>query len=282
MTSSPTPPAKTTYADLAADSYGRPDDRPPIVLLHGLTFDRRMWRPALDELETIDPDRRAIALDTPGHGESPDATSYSVDAVVEAVRSAVVDAGLDAPVIVGHSGAAGTAGLYAARYPTRGVVSVEGSLMVAEFAAMLQSMRAALTGPGFTDVWARISQNVFGLDDVTPEVRAFVLETGRPRQDVVVGYWQDLLEWSSDELQAMVDASIREVRASGVPFVAVAGRDPSPKETIWMAANFPEARLLVWPGSGHFPQLAHPRRFAELLAGTATWSRPLASASTPR
>ena len=40
-----------TYAGLAADESGMPDGRPPIVLLHGLTFDRTMWRPALAELE---------------------------------------------------------------------------------------------------------------------------------------------------------------------------------------------------------------------------------------
>jgi pimeloyl-ACP methyl ester carboxylesterase len=46
------------YAGLAADDLGRSDDRPPLVLLHGLTFDRRMWRSALAELEAIDPGRR--------------------------------------------------------------------------------------------------------------------------------------------------------------------------------------------------------------------------------
>jgi pimeloyl-ACP methyl ester carboxylesterase len=263
----------TTYADLAADDSGRSDDRPPLVLLHGLTFDRTMWRPALHELEAIDPGRRALALDTPGHGDSPDATSYALEAVVGAVRSAIVDAGLDAPVMVGHSGASGTAAMYAARYPTRGVITVDESLMVGDFAAMLQSMRGALEGPDFGDAWARISDRVFGLDDVTPAVRAFVRQTGRPRQDVLLGYWQDLFERSPDEIQAMVDSGVRAVRASGVPFVAVAGREPSPREATWLEANFPEARTLVWPGSGHFPHLAHPGRFAELLVETGTWGR---------
>ena len=66
--------AHAIVGGLAADDFGHPDHRPPIVLLHGLTFDRRMWRPALGELALLDPGRRAIAVDLPGHGELPDAT----------------------------------------------------------------------------------------------------------------------------------------------------------------------------------------------------------------
>jgi pimeloyl-ACP methyl ester carboxylesterase len=31
----------------------------------------------------------------------------------------------------------------------------------------------------------------------------------------------------------------------------------------------PGTRTEVWPHSGHFPHLAHPHRFAQLLAATA-------------
>ena len=47
--------ATRTLAGLAADDYGNSDDRAPLVLLHGLTFDRSMWRPSLAELHGIDP-----------------------------------------------------------------------------------------------------------------------------------------------------------------------------------------------------------------------------------
>ena len=69
-------------------------------------------------------------------------------------------------------------------------------------------------------------------------------------------------------VQAMGAAAIR---AAGVPFSAVLGADPSPQDEAWVRTNLPDSQTLIWPHSGHFPHLAHPRRFAELLAQTGTW-----------
>ena len=273
-----------SYAGLIADDIGRSDNRAPLVLLHGFTFDRRMWRPALTELETIDPGRRVLALDLPAHGDSPDpdSTSYPMQALVERVHAAVIEAALDDPVIAGHSAAAGTAALYASQYPTRGVVAVEVNFQLGAFAGMMQSLEPALRGPGFDDAWARMTANVFRLDEVAPDVRDFVLATGKPRQEIVLGHWQELFESTPAELDAWVVRSAAAVRASGVPFVAVLGHDPSPEDEAWIQMNAPEMRTLVWPGSGHFPHLAHPRRFAELLAETGAWVGAPEAAATVR
>jgi pimeloyl-ACP methyl ester carboxylesterase len=260
-----------TYAGLAADDAGHTDERPALVLLHGMTFDRRMWGPALAELTTIDPGRRTLALDLPGHGDSPDASSYTMATLVERVHAAILEANLDAPVVVGHSASAGTASAYAAQHPTRGVVSVEGTFHVGGFASMAQSMQPVLRSPAFPDVWSRVAANAFRLDEVTPEVREFVVATSQPRQEVVLGYWQDLFEQTPQDLDGLVLRSAAEIRASGVPFVGVVGQEPTADEVAWLETNLPVARMLVWPGSGHFPHLAHPGRFAELLAETGTW-----------
>lgn len=260
-----------SYAGLAADDLGRSDDRPPLVLLHGLTFDRRMWRPGLAELEKIDPGRRVLALDLPGHGDSPAAPPYSLPAIVERVHAAIVEARVDAPVVVGHSYSAGMAAVYAAQYPTRGVVAVEGTLRVGEFAGMAQSLEPMLRGPGFDDAWSRITAHEFRLGEVAPDVRDFVVATSRQRQEIVLGYWQDLFERTPGELDAWIVRGAAAIKASGVPYVAVVGQDPSPEDVTWLRTNQPDARTLVWPHSGHFPHLAHPRRFAELLAETGTW-----------
>jgi pimeloyl-ACP methyl ester carboxylesterase len=260
-----------SFAGLVGDDIGRSDERAPLVLLHGLTFDRRMWRPALTELETIDPGRRSIVLDLPAHGDSPESASYSMEALVERVHEAIIAAHLEEPVIVGHSLSAGAASLYAARHATRGVVSVEGTLRVAGFAGMAQSLEPVLRGPGFNDAWGRITANVFRLGEVSPEVRDVVLASSKPHQKIVLGYWQDLFERTPSELDALVVDATAAIRATGVPFVAVDGQDPSAEDVAWLRANLPEARSVVWPNSGHFPHLAHPRRFAELLAETGSW-----------
>ena len=69
-------PAGRLFAGLAASLEGDSDRRAPLILLHGLTFDRTMWRPAVAELRKLDPGRQIFAVDLPGHGRSPAWPSY--------------------------------------------------------------------------------------------------------------------------------------------------------------------------------------------------------------
>jgi pimeloyl-ACP methyl ester carboxylesterase len=261
-----------TYGGLAADELPGSSERPPVILLHGLTFVRTMWRPALERLAELDPGRRAIAVDVPGHGHSPDAPSYALDALVARIQDVVRDAAIDAPVLVGHSASTATAALYAATHPTSGVVEVEGGFVVAPFARMLQSVAPVLHGPGFAEVWARIAAGAFRLAEVPEPVRQFVEKTSRPRQEVVLGYWQDLLERTPDDVERWIDEGTDRLRAMELPMMSVVGQEPSPEEAAWLALHLPILRTVVWRGSGHFPHLAHPGRFAELLAATGEWS----------
>jgi pimeloyl-ACP methyl ester carboxylesterase len=132
--------ATRTLAGLAADDYGHSDDRAPLVLLHGLTFDRSLWRPSLAELSRIDPGRRVLALDLPGHGASPGWPSYDVQSLADGIHRAVDEAGLQSPVVVGHSIGGVIATAYAAQHPTCGVINVDQPLQVAPFAALVQSV----------------------------------------------------------------------------------------------------------------------------------------------
>ena len=92
--------SRVRWADLAGRPHGDIDaSGRSFVFLHGLTFDHRMWDPVLDALPANHP---AVALDLPGHGGSPSLPRHNLEAVADAIHEAVRDAGLVAPIVVGH------------------------------------------------------------------------------------------------------------------------------------------------------------------------------------
>ena len=254
-----------TLAGLAADDWGESDTRPPLVLLHGLTFDRSLWRPSLDELQRKDPGRRVLALDLPGHGASRGWPSYDVESVASGVHSAVEEAQLQSPVVVGHSIGGVIATVYAARYPTRGVINVDQPLQVAPFAALVQSLAGKLRGPAFPAVWQMFATSMH-IERLPHAGQQLVRSSSRPRQDLVLGYWREVLDRPASELADMVGATLAAVRATGVPYLLVAGDDLAADYRNWLTEMLPHAKVTVLPGSGHFPHIAYPGRFAACLA----------------
>ena len=73
------------------------------------------------------------------------------------------------------------------------------------------------------------------------------------------------------ELNDRVVAVLAALRAAGVPYHTVFGQTPSAEYQSWLTELLPDAVNTVLPDSGHFPQLAHPTRFARVLACTAKW-----------
>ena len=265
------PDSARLFARLAGDLNGDPDDRAPLILLHGLTFDRAMWRPALAELATIDPGRRVLAVDLPGHGHSPAWPSYDAEGVAEAVHRAALAAKLPAPVLVGHSVAAMIATVYAARYPARGVVNVDQWLQIEPVARLIQSQAGQIRGPGFPAIWEMFEASMHM--ELLPSAAQELLRSARYLgQDLITGYWRELLERPVAELASDVAAMLAGLRAAKVPYLFIAGHDVEPEYQDWLNHALPRARVTVWPGSGHFPHLAHPRRFAECLTATACWA----------
>jgi pimeloyl-ACP methyl ester carboxylesterase len=257
------------FGGLAGDVSGRPDGRPPVLLLHGLTFDRTMWRPILDELHAIDPDRHVLAIDLPGHGESPDASEYRLDGIEVQLDAVLAAAGMVSPVIVGHSAGAIAGTVFASRRPSAGVVNVDQGLDVETFAPDVRQLAPQLRGPAFAQVWEHFAASMHA--ELLPEpAAALVRSTSRPRQEVVLGYWAEILDGDLAAVVALRDAALLSLRASDVPYAVVAGSEPGPAYRAWLAARLPQATITAWPGSGHFPHLARPDAFARLLASTGS------------
>jgi pimeloyl-ACP methyl ester carboxylesterase len=131
-------------ANLAYEDHGGGSDLPPIVFLHGAGGNRLHWPPALRRMA----DARTLALDLPGHGQSPDTTAVTVDdfvARVEAWRRAV---GLERMVVVGHSLGSAIALTYALELP-----EVAAALVLVGAGARLWVNPALLEGLADPDRW---------------------------------------------------------------------------------------------------------------------------------
>ena len=229
----------------------------PVVLLHGLTFDRRTWRPIVERLDRSA--ARSIAIDLPAHGESEGAPG-PFDELAAGLHELLGSLRVDRPIVVGHSMSGGLASFYAAAYPTRGLVVIDNGPDIRPYARLLQRLEPALRGPGFADAW-RTFEDSLGLERIPEPTRTLVLETHEVTQDVVVGYLETAMRTDPDELQAFVDSQIRKL---SVPYLGVFGRpitDGERERLGWL----PDAQLEEWVGDGHFVHLVDPDRFATRL-----------------
>jgi pimeloyl-ACP methyl ester carboxylesterase len=164
-----------------------------------------------------------------------------------------------------------TGPVYAARYPARGVVNVDQWLQIEPVARLVQSQAGQTRGPGFPAIWEMFEASMHM--ELLPSAAQELLRSARYlRQDLITGYWRELLERPVAELAGDVAAMLAGLRAAKVPYLFIAGHDVEPEYQDWLNHALPRARVTVWPGSGHFPRLAHPRRFAECLTATACWA----------
>ena len=260
-------PARIKVAGMAGDLYGSQDGRPPLVLLAGLTYARRTWQPVLGHLGRIDPGRQVLVLDLPGHGDSPDQLPHTLERIVRLIHDAVGEAGLGAPVLVGHSQSGGFASVYAAQYPASGVVNVDAPPNIWAFIQVLRAAADQNHGD-LLGTWATMKQG-FRIDLLPPEARELLERNSRPRTELLASYWDELFVTTPDQASALVDDGIAAVAATGVPYRLILGTEPPPETAAWFRNALPQAVIEVWAGSGHFPHLAHPARFAERLAATA-------------
>jgi pimeloyl-ACP methyl ester carboxylesterase len=107
----------------AYDVWGRHGR--PVLLIPAVMFDRTMWWPAAADLR---PHATVIAVDLPGHGASARRERYDHEEIVDDQARLVAGLAVTrAPVVVGHGASAALAVLFAARYATHAVVTVDAS-----------------------------------------------------------------------------------------------------------------------------------------------------------
>lgn len=240
-------------AGLAYDDTGAGT---PVVLLHGLTFDRGSWRPIVEELHGS---VRTIAIDMPAHGGSPGSPLPAAE-VAARVHDLIVSLDVGRPVVVGHSYGAAVASLYVATYPSSGVVMVDSGPEIQPFAELVHRAAPMLRGAGFADAWSMIESSL-GLDLIPEPAQTLVRDGHRVDQDVVLGYWEQMLSAPPAEFQAWIDSILPRIE---VPVLAVYGQDASQGDRQrlgWLS----DVRIEEHPGKGHFVHLVDPASFARSL-----------------
>jgi len=251
---------KMTVRGLIA--YDRTGDGPPIVFVHGLTYDRGMWEPVIEKLNGS---FTCVNIDLPGHGESLDAGTYGLEWVVRAVHEVIEQQQLERPIIVGHSAGAILAAFYAGTFPTAAVVMSDQALRTNAFLEDIQGVQEQLRGPAFLGIWRSIESR-FGIELIPASRRELVQGATVPRQDIVLGYWREILDTPPAELQDRFTAVLRRVDA---PFTSVFGEDVESEYRAWFSGIVPQGKIVVFPNSGHFPHLVDPDRFADQIRAVA-------------
>jgi pimeloyl-ACP methyl ester carboxylesterase len=162
----PQPPRRSTHIThspltrLVFDRWG--DYGRPVLLLHGLAFDRTIWWPAAADLVMIT-SCTVIAVDLPGHGQSPPRDDYRPQRLARDLATLIDGLGLRrAPIVVGHGASSRLAAAFGQDYATHHLVTVD------EPPAAARTLHDLVT--------------TAGLDDVPPIYRPYA----EPRTDVAL------------------------------------------------------------------------------------------------
>ena len=247
----------TTTADGIRIEYEvRGSGSPAVVLVHGWSCDRSVWRHVVPMLAA---DHQVVTLDLPGHGSSGhDRASWTIQAFGSDVASVVQAAVEGQVVLVGHS-MGGDVILDAARLlPGRvpGLVwidvyqTLDDDVSPAAVDRILSPIRASFRSG--TETFVR---GMF-LPDADPAVVAEVVALmagATPRIAVP-------LVSVSMANAARVPALLSEL---GLPAVALNPAEP-PSDAASLASH--GVRLVSLPGVGHFPMLERPAAFTRVLS----------------
>lgn len=259
---------------LAVEERG---DGPPIVLVHGLSSNLRIWDAVAEQLAGR---FRVVAYDQRHHGLSDDADDYSWEALSGDLSRIVDELGLKDPVVVGHSWGASVALQYAAIRPVRGVVCVDGGVLDLQgFGMSWDHTESMLTPPELEgppeELFERIrrEQGPIPWDRLEPVARRSfpVGPDGIARRRLPIQRHmrivRHLWEQRPAELYARVTAPVLAVLAGGRPELDERERgfvEVKREGARRLLERYPHLRI-EWLPSVHDVPLLHPDELAELV-----------------
>lgn len=263
---------RVTYREAGAGS-----GRPVIVLLHGIAGSGQTWDPVLPLLAER---HSVIAPDLLGHGRSAKPRGdYSLGAYASGVRDLLIALGHDTATVVGHSLGGGIAMQFAYQFPERldRLVLVSSGGLGREVAFMLRaatlpgadwvlplmvSRRADGAGRRLAHALNRLG--FLASADLEELARGFTSLKDVEARQAFLHTVRSVIDPGGQR----VDAGDRLYLAAEVPTMLVWGekdRVIPVRHGLLAQQKMPGSRMEVLPDAGHFPHIADPARFAQLM-----------------
>jgi pimeloyl-ACP methyl ester carboxylesterase len=264
-------------------AYSRAGSGPPLVLLHGIGHRRQAWDAVLGRLT---PHRDVIAVDLPGHGESPPLDTVgrsAIAALAEDLTGFLDQLGLDRPHVAGNSlggrlalevGALGRAASVTALSPA-GFWRSERELGYAK--AVFRAMETL--GARLEPVAPRLAGSTAGRAVLYATV---VHHPSRMSPEQALGDMRAFMAASPALNAILTEASPFEGQIPADVPVAIAWGSHDrllPRRQALVARDrLPQARFVRLAGCGHTPMTDDPALVAGiLLRGSSRPLRPAAS-----
>lgn len=232
-------------------------DTPAVVFIHGWASARWFWDA---QMAGLGAERRLIAIDLPGYGESEDvADEHSFDLYADAIVAVLDTAGVERAVLVGHSNGVATVRQVWRRHPERaaGLVAVDGALRAFfEHPSEWEAFYEPLRGPEHREWTERF---VGQLTDEMPDpalaarVRETILDT--PLRVRLGGFG------------AITKPGVWEEDRIGVPLLVINAAAPywDDEMKAFVRALSDDAEYIEWAGVSHMLMMDRPDEFNAAL-----------------
>ncbi len=226
--------------------------RPPVVLLHGLGADRRVW---LYQIPALCPQLPVIAVDLRGHGRSsaPDGEWTIADMALDVIRL-LRHLGAEKAHLVGLSMGGMVAQQMALDYPyaTASLVLADSAAHVPESAA--QDSLRFIEANAMKDIAAKRITTAFS-DAVDPAMLRHLIE------QVAINEKANYLRAARAVFGFDVRARLAEIAAPTLVILGEADRTFAPELITELAGGIAAARLQRIAGAGHISNMEKPQEF---------------------
>jgi pimeloyl-ACP methyl ester carboxylesterase len=230
--------------------------RATLLLVHGAGETHLVWPESVRQLEAT----RVLALDLPGHGQSPGPGRRTVNGYAAVVEAFIRQIGLAGVVVAGHSLGSAISLALAQRgeVPVKGLILLGGSARMPVGEPLLGGWLAAPEVAA-----ALVAEQGFAapLPEAQAAVRQQLLATG------AMTCFGDFLACDRFDFRHSLSA----ITQSALVIAGEQDRLTPLRFSQSLAAGLPSGRLATLAGAGHFAMLEQTERVAELMRDFTTF-----------